>query len=357
MKQDERTGAPDPADAADLAEFIRALERLRLWAGGPSLRALAKRVGPLLRPPQPVSHTTVADVFKPDRRRLDPDLVLAVVRALGAGEADAARWRAACTRVHADARACGPVGVLRQLPADLATFTGRERELAWLVRHFASGAAVVSTIDGPAGIGKTQLALHAAHHLVRAGRCADVQLYVDLRGCDPEHPPADPSTVLGMFLRQLEVPAHRVPTVPAERAALFRERMHGKRAVVVLDDAATATQVRDLLPASPTCLVLITSRHELTGLEGVAPHRLGAFTEEEALLLLTRVVGASRVAAEHEAAERIVQACGYAPGAVSAVAARLRSRPAWRLADLDRRLSRPPTGDRPTPAHRAVGMA
>lgn len=342
--RDERTGAPDPADAADLAEFIRALERLRLWAGGPSLRTLAKRVGPLLRPPQTVSHTTVADVFRPDRRRLDPDLVLAVVRALGAGEADAARWRAACARVHADARSCGPAGVLRQLPADLATFTGRERELTALTRHVGGGAPVLGAIEGPAGIGKTQLALHAAHHLVRAGSCADVQLYVDLHGCDPEHPPADPATVLGRFLRQLEVPPHRVPTGRAERAAMFRERMHGKQAVVVLDDAATAAQVRDLLPASPTCLVLITSRHELTGLDGVEPHRLGAFTEAEALLLLTRVLGAGRVAAEPEAAERILRACGYVPGAVSAVAARLRSRPAWRLADLERSLHRTPAG-------------
>ncbi|MFF3069499.1 NB-ARC domain-containing protein [Kitasatospora sp. NPDC057936] len=353
--REERTGAPDPAGAADLAEFIRALERLRLWAGGPSLRTLAKRVGPLLRPPQPVSHSTVADVFKPDRRRLDQDLVLAVVRALGAGEADAARWRAACTRVHSDARAGGPVGVLRQLPADLATFTGRECELASLVRHFGRAAAVVSTIEGPAGIGKTQLALHAAHRLVRDGRCADVQLYVNLRGSDPEHPPADPAAVLGMFLRQLEVPAKHVPTGPAERAALFRERMHGKRAVVVLDDAATTAQVRELLPASPTCLVLITGQHTMTGLEGAEPHRLGAFTEEEALLLLTRVVGAGRVAAEPEAAGRILRACGYTPGAVSAVASRLRSRPAWHLADLERRLCRPSTGGHPPRVHRTVG--
>ena len=106
--------------------------------------------------------------------------------------------------------------MFRQLPADLAVFTGREEHLRRLVDaagpdgDSAAGTVVVSSIEGMAGVGKTQLAVHAAHRLVRAGRYGDVQLYVNLRGFDPEQPPADPAAVLEAFLRQLEVPAQRM---------------------------------------------------------------------------------------------------------------------------------------------------
>ena len=92
--------APDPSQARDLEEFITALGALRQWAGGPSYRMLAKRVGPLMRPPQLIAHTTVSSVFQPQRRRLDIDLVTTIVRALGVDEPDVARWRQACVRVH-----------------------------------------------------------------------------------------------------------------------------------------------------------------------------------------------------------------------------------------------------------------
>src|SRR5579859_5872540 len=112
---------PDPGSASDLAEFIELLERLRVWGGDPSFRDLAKRVGPLLRPPQQVSKSTVADLFQPGRRRLNQDLVVAVVRALGLDERAVGQWRAACVRVHAKARprpaGARPVGAR---PAELS---------------------------------------------------------------------------------------------------------------------------------------------------------------------------------------------------------------------------------------------
>jgi tetratricopeptide (TPR) repeat protein len=363
---DETTSAvPDPAGAVDLADFIERLRALRAHAGSPSFRALAKRVGPLLKPPQEITHSTVSDVFDPTRRRLNQELVAAIVQALGASEAQVARWRAACVAAHATQRPAGTAGVFRQLPAELATFTGRREELAALmglvggaaplagaVTPFeatvtpleagtapTAGAAaphtvVVSAIEGMAGVGKTQLAIRAAHELVRAGRFADVQLYVNLRGFDAEAAPADPADVLDSFLRQLEVPARRIPADRAERAAMFRDRIAGRDALLVLDNAADEAQVADLIPADPRCLVLVTSRRNLAGLDGARLFRLDVFPLRDALELLARVVGDERVAAEPDAAEQVVRLCGLLPLAVSLAAARLRSRPAWSLERL-----------------------
>ena len=349
------SAVPDPAGAVDLADFIERLGMLRAHAGSPSFRILAKRVGPLLKPPQEVTHSTVSDVFDPARRRLNQELVAAIVQALGVPEAQAARWRAACVAAHATRRPVGTAGVFRQLPAELATFTGRREELAALMglvggadaaggpasaASAASPAApaphtvVVSAIEGMAGVGKTQLAIRAAHELVRAGRFADVQLYVNLRGFDAEAAPADPADVLDSFLRQLEVPARRIPEGRDERAAMFRDRIAGRDALVVLDNAADEAQVADLIPADPRCLVLVTSRRNLAGLDGARLFRLDVFPLRDALELLARVVGRERVAAEPDAAAEVVRLCGLLPLAVSLAAARLRSRPAWSLERL-----------------------
>jgi tetratricopeptide (TPR) repeat protein len=340
-----QTGAlPDPSRAVDLPEFVGLLGELRAWAGMPSYRVLAKRVGPLMRPPRVLSTMTVADAFKARRRRLDLDLVVAIVRALGVDELAVDRWRQACIKVHARAKTGGAAGVFRQLPADLATFTGRETVLKRLVETATAPVAgraatvVVSTIEGIAGIGKTQLAVHAAHELLRSGHYTDVQLFVNLRGFDPERPPADPSDVLDALLRQLEVPAQQIPATLDERAAMFRDRMSDRNAVIVLDNAVDEQQVQDLIPASPTCLVLITSRRSLSGLEGSEQIRLSLFSEDEAAGLLSRVIGAERVSNELPQARRIVRACGHLPLALSLAAVRLRARPAWSLADLADRL-------------------
>jgi tetratricopeptide (TPR) repeat protein len=338
----ERVGGagPDPTRAADIAEFVEVLNELRVWAGSPSYRALAKVIGPRLKPPQALSQSTVGDLFQSRRRRLNLDLVIEIARALGLDAAGVARWRAACVRVHAEAKAGGPVGALRQLPADLATFTGREADLARLERAVegrAEGGArtvTILAIEGMGGTGKTQLAVHAAHRLVAAGRYTDVQLFVNLRGFDAEQDPADPLEVLGAFLQALEVPIQRIPPGLDERAAVFRDRINGRRALVVLDNAAGMAQVRSLIPGGPDNLVLITSRRSIGDLDGAVPHRLGLFTPAEAQALLSRIAGVERVAAEPAAAARIGRLCGHLPLAVALVAARLRSRPAWRLSDL-----------------------
>lgn len=264
-------------------------------------------------------------------------------------------------------------GVFRQLPADLSTFTGREKELQRLIETATAAAnaaaattaaatattaaaasqdgdgdgtedggtpatVVISAIEGMAGVGKTRLAVHAAHRLVRSGRYDDVQLYANLHGFDPEHAPADPSAVLDAFLRQLDVPAQRIPASLEERAAMFRDRLYGRRSLLLLDNVADEEQVRSLIPAGAHSLVLLTSRRTLAGLEGAEVHLLDVFDRAEAVELLARIAGRERVAAEPEAAEGIVRACGYLPLAVSLAACRLRARPAWTLADLAERL-------------------
>jgi tetratricopeptide (TPR) repeat protein len=345
VNEAEARRGPDPACAVDLPEFIQLLARFRAGAGSPPLRVLARRVGPLMRPPRTVSHSTLAEVFQLRRRRLDLDLVLAVVRALGADEATVDEWRTAYLRIQRDVKTGGAAGTFRQLPADLATFTGREDAVDALLQAAAWSeagaprAVVISAIEGMAGVGKTRLAVHVCHALVRAGRFADVQLYVDLRGFDPDRPPADPSAVLDGLLRQLgEAPGH-IPETLEERAAMFRDRMHGREAILLLDNAADEEQVRDLIPGDPHCLVLITSRRSLVGLDGAHTQVLNLFTLEEGLGLLKTIVGAERVAAEPKGAAELVEAVGRLPLAVSLLAARLRSRPTWSFAELNRKLA------------------
>ncbi|GAB2736592.1 NB-ARC domain-containing protein [Kitasatospora kifunensis] len=260
--------------------------------------------------------------------------------------------------MHGLAKTGDAAGVVGQLPTDLATFTGRQEELAQLIRaathqrdNEAANTVVISAIEGMAGVGKTQLAIHTAHQLVRSGRFVDVQLHANLRGFDAELPPTDPSTVLEAFLRQLGVPVQQIPGSRDERAAMFRDRLRERHALILLDNAADENQVRDLIPAGPTCLVLITSRRSLTALDNATPYRLDVFTESESLALLARIAGHQRVAAEPEAAARIAEYCGHLPLAVSLAAARLRSRPAWSLRHLadklrDGRLSAIRAGNR-----------
>ena len=338
-------GVLDPDQAGDLAEFVGLLGELRAWAGLPSYRALAKRVGPLMRPPQVVPPSTVVGAFKSERRRLDLDLVVAIVRALGVDEADVGCWREAYLRIQRDMKSGGQAGVFRQLPADLATFTGRDEELKELTKAATApipegraATVVVSAIEGTAGVGKTQLALRVAHDLVRAGRYEDIQLYVNLRGFDEDLAPSDPAQVLSAFLRQLGVPPAMIPEPVDERAAMFRDQLHERRALVLLDNAANEEQVRPLIPSGPQNLVLITSRRHLPGLEGADLVVLDVFTPVEGVALLAKIVGADRVEAEPQAAREIVDLCGRLPLAVALAASRLGSRPAWGLGDLIRRL-------------------
>ncbi|MGC0418200.1 ATP-binding protein [Embleya sp. AB8] len=330
-------GAPDPDRATDLAGFIALLGELRAWAGQPSYRTLAKRVGPLMRPPQVVSASTVIDAFKSGRRRLDMDLVVAIVRALGVDEPGVVGWRRACVAVHAAAKSTGPIGVFRQLPADPAGFVGRDEELARLEATItAPGAAastvVISAIDGMGGVGKSALAVRAAHRL--RGRYPDGQLFIDLHGHTAGQAPRDAAEVLEWFLRSLGVPPQSIPRELDERAACYRDRLADTRTLIVLDNAVGTAQIRPLLPGTPGCLVIVTSRKRLTGLDDAHTVALDTLTPAEATELLHRVAGPDRIPRGHPAIAELVELCGRLPLAIRIVAARLRHRRALRVEDL-----------------------
>jgi tetratricopeptide (TPR) repeat protein len=238
------------------------------------------------------------------------------------------------------------------LPRDITDFAGRGTEIARLLdtlEQARGGAVVVSAIDGMAGIGKTVLAVHAAHRL--AERFPDGQLFLDLHGHTPGTPPIDPATALAALLRALGVPGERIPDSLDERAGLWRSHLAGQKTLVLLDNALDAAQVRPLLPGTASCLALITSRNRLTDLDVTLSLSLDVLSTVDALALFTDIVGAGRVASDPDAAREVVELCGCLPLAVRIAAARLRSRTAWTVAELaarlrDDRLAELTTGDR-----------
>ncbi|TWD84907.1 DNA-binding SARP family transcriptional activator [Kribbella amoyensis] len=226
-----------------------------------------------------------------------------------------------------------------QLPPAVPDFTGRDEQVGRLLELLSSrgprSAPAVAAIAGPAGVGKTTLAVATAHRLI--DQYPDGQLYVDLRGADAG--PLDPTEALGRLLRSLGVAGAAIPESRGERSALFRSRLAGTRTLILLDNAAGEQQVRPLLPGRPGCGVLVTSRAPLAGLEGASLVNLDLFTPAQALDLLRKVIGADRVATAAEAAAEIVRLCDQLPLAVRIAAARLARRPDWELSRLAERLA------------------
>ncbi|CAM3023850.1 AfsR/SARP family transcriptional regulator [Saccharomonospora xinjiangensis] len=223
---------------------------------------------------------------------------------------------------------------VRQLPADVVGFTGRDRELGELVAALSGSVSVpVVVVSGAPGVGKSALALRAAHEV--AGDFPDGHLYVHLTGVST---PQDPGAALADVLRALGVAGPLIPDDVHARAALLRATLAGRRVLVVLDDAASAEQVHPLLPGTPGCAVLVTSRRRLSGL--AATHRLtvAPMTDEEALTLLGDLVGSGRMHADPAAAHRIVTACGRLPLALRIAGTRLVRRPELPLRHLADRL-------------------
>ncbi|UBU09488.1 AfsR/SARP family transcriptional regulator [Nonomuraea gerenzanensis] len=229
-----------------------------------------------------------------------------------------------------------------ELPSGSAAFTGRTAELSRLRTRLtaASGTTAISAITGAAGVGKSALAVHVAHQV--AGRFPDGRLYVDLHGSTPGVAPLHPADVLARLLRSLgddtaAGPGGRLDV--DEAAARFRSLTDGRHLLLLLDNARDAAQVRPLLPASPTCHVLVTARRTLTSLDGASHHRLGVMAEDETATLLGRLIGEERVAAEQRAARAIVRLCAGLPLAIRIAAARLIARPGLSLRVLADRLA------------------
>ncbi|HEX6681441.1 MAG TPA: BTAD domain-containing putative transcriptional regulator [Candidatus Limnocylindrales bacterium] len=226
-----------------------------------------------------------------------------------------------------------------QLPADVRGFTGRDGYLDQLDELLSTGddepsSIVVSVVSGTAGVGKTTLAIHWAHRVAR--KFPDGQLHVNLGGFSPDAA-LDPAEALLRFLDALEVPAHRIPADLEARAALYRSVLSGRQMLVLLDNARDAGQVRPLLPGSPGCLVLITSRNPLSGLiatGGVLPVALDLLSVDEARQLLAGRLGQRRVAAELREVEKVIDSCSRLPLALAVVAARAATHPRFSLAEL-----------------------
>jgi tetratricopeptide (TPR) repeat protein len=227
--------------------------------------------------------------------------------------------------------------VPRQLPAAPRHFIGRQGELDQLATlaqgsDAPAGTVVISAIDGMAGIGKTALATHAAHRLVEAH--PDGQLFLDLHGHTQGHPPRTAGQALTWLLQALGVPARQIPADEEQAAALYRQHLAGTRTLILLDNAASEAQVRPLLPGTGTCLVLITSRRRLKGLDDAHTLPLDVLPEAEAIALLRAVAGPDRIPADDPLSGEIAGLCGYLPLALRIAAALLRHRSAWSLQHL-----------------------
>jgi DNA-binding SARP family transcriptional activator/tetratricopeptide (TPR) repeat protein len=229
--------------------------------------------------------------------------------------------------------------VRSDLPGDIADFAGRRVELDRLLGSgldAAPLAMVIEALDGMAGVGKTTLAVHAAHRL--AERYPDAQLFIDLHGHTPGQPPIAPAAALDTLLRALGVPGERIPTDMDARAALWRSELATRSMLVLLDNAADAAQVRPLLPGTARSLALITSRRRLVDLESARTLSLDVLPVADAVALFASVVGDERATAEAGAVRDVVERCGHLPLAIRIAAARLRSRPAWTVRYLADRL-------------------
>jgi DNA-binding SARP family transcriptional activator len=262
--------------------------------------------------------------------------------------ADPGLLAAPATETPADANA--PTGPRLPLPAQLPhpnpDFTGRQAELDRLDAladrdSGSSGPSVVITaITGTAGVGKTALAVHWAHRV--SERFADGQLYVNLRGFDPTGSAMKPAEAVRGFLDAFGVTPQQLPASLEAQAALYRSLLAGRRVLILLDNAADEDQVRPLLPGSPGCLVIVTSRNELPGLivtEGAQPVLVDLMSVPEARQLLSRRIGKNRMAAEAQAVDNIIALCARLPLALMLVAARAATHPGFRLSALAAELS------------------
>jgi tetratricopeptide (TPR) repeat protein len=232
-----------------------------------------------------------------------------------------------------------PPQLPRQLPAAVSCFTGRAAELAVLTGLLQTQpgeqapALVISAIGGTAGAGKTALAIEWAHRV--AGRFPDGQLYVNLRGYDPDQPVAAGDALAG-FLRALGVPGHDIPDPVEDRAGLYRSKLAGRRVLVLLDNARDGDQVRPLLPGDPSCAAVVTSRDTLAGLvavEGARRLDLDVLPSADAIALLRSLIG-PRIEDDPQSAAALAGLCARLPLALRIAAELAAARPSAPLADL-----------------------
>jgi tetratricopeptide (TPR) repeat protein/transcriptional regulator with XRE-family HTH domain len=316
-----------------------------------SQQELAERSG--------LSVRTISNLERGRSRRPYPDTVSRLAGALELSAEVRAEFAAAAGRRLAGGRADPAIAGLsgrlrpavrerivpRQLPGPVRQFTGRRDELAALTGVLGQtgaggpGAALISVIGGMAGVGKTALAVHWAHHV--ACRFPDGQLYMNLRGYDPLAPPVPAGDALACFLRALGIAGQDIPGDVAERAAAYRSLLAGRRFLVMLDNARHADQVRPLLPGSTGCVTVVTSRDALGGLvarDGAVRLNVGLLSLREAVDLLLGLIG-SRVENDPDAAAELAEQCGRLPLALRVAAQLAIEHDGVTLADLTAELA------------------
>jgi tetratricopeptide (TPR) repeat protein/transcriptional regulator with XRE-family HTH domain len=253
----------------------------------------------------------------------------------------AARGRApageALAAAAEEARAGSAAAASRTLPRDIAAFTGRAGELERLLSGLAGaapggGVVGICAIGGMAGIGKTTLAVHAAHRL--AGRFPDGQIFLPLHGHTPGQRPVDPADALASLLLAAGISAQAIPAGLDARAGCWRDHLAGKKILLVLDDAAGHEQVGPLLPGTAGSLVLITSRRRLAALEDAAVLSLDTLPPDEAAVLLARLAGRPDLGPGDAGVGEITRLCGYLPLAIGMLGRQLAHHPSWAPAGL-----------------------
>ena len=223
------------------------------------------------------------------------------------------------------------------LPADVASFTGRQAELEQLMRAMpgqaSSGGMVrIDAIDGMAGVGKTAFAVHAAHQL--APHFPDGQIFVRLHGHTRGQRPVEPADALVTLLLAAGIAPQQIPAGMEARAGLWRDRMAGRKALLLLDDATSSEQVRPLLPGTAGTLVLVTSRRRLTALPEALPVTLDILGANEAADLFAKLACRPGLQPADPGVVEVVRLCGYLPLAISLMAGQLKHHRTWTTADL-----------------------
>jgi len=307
---------------SDFAPLLRAFRH----ASGLTQEALADQAA--------ISVEAIRTLEGGRRRYPRASTIQALAAALGLSEAERASFREAAVRPKATSTAAN------QLPADLADFVGRSEQLDDLTQRLRSTAGaralVISAIAGMGGVGKTALAVHAAHQVTDG--FPDGQFYLDLRGFGTAEP-MSPLEALGVLLRRLGVPANLVPESIDLAAGRYRSAIAGRKMLLILDNAAGPAQVAPLLPGAGDSAVVITSRRLLTGLPGTFHLELEVLPHDEALQLLAATAGPERLAGDPAAVTEVIELCGGLPLALRIAGARLAARPGWSLADLRDRLA------------------
>jgi tetratricopeptide (TPR) repeat protein/transcriptional regulator with XRE-family HTH domain len=287
-----------------------------------------------------MSYRSISDLERGISRSPRRDTALLLADALGLSGDDRARFEAAARGRPPVAGAVVPqllagsiAAATRTLPRDIASFTGREREIESVLAAVtdAGGVVDICAVGGMAGAGKTALAVHVAHRL--AGRFPDGQVFLPLHGHTPGQQPVDPADALASLLQACGIPAQGIPDGLEARAGLWRDRLAGRRMLLVLDNAASSGQVAPLLPGDGGCLVLVTSRRHLGDLPGtVTPVHLDVLTPAQAAEMFTRL--APRAAGSPDQVAEVAELAGLLPLAISMLARLFARHRSWTLADL-----------------------